>query len=161
MLLRQRSLKWGTSRPCSSGKDWTQAFYLRHSGLKAARMEAIDWQRPETTIRPKTVRWFQIMATKLSERDVYNLDETDILLSDLNTVKLLVARGDGQNCRNIGVCHTMITAVGCISADGRYLPPLITWPSKTLRSTLISYATPGWHDACNGNGYMDSAINLC
>lgn len=62
------------------------------------------------------------------------MDETGVLLSVLNTVKVLVSRSDMQSCY-VGLRRTMITAVECISADGRCLPPLIIWPGKTLQNT--------------------------
>jgi hypothetical protein len=147
------------------GKDWPQAFYKRHPELKAARAKAIDWQRHEKNIRVKVEQWFTIMGKQLSERgilqeNVYNMDETGVLLSDLNTVKVLVSRSDVQSCRGVGLRRTMITAVECISADGRCLPPLIIWPGKTLQNTWISHETPDWHYACSDTGYMNSTINL-
>ncbi len=87
------------------------------------------------------------------------MDKTGVLLNHLNTVKVLIARGDRQKCRGVGVRHTLITAV-YISADGRRLPPLIIWPGKTLRTTWIFLDTPGWQYACSENGYMISTINL-
>jgi hypothetical protein len=104
--------------------------YKRHPELKAARAKGIDWQRHERNIRVKVEQWFTIMDKQLSERgilqeNVYNIDETGVLLSDLNTVKVLVSRSDVKSCRSVSLHRTMITAVECISADGRYLPPLV------------------------------------
>jgi hypothetical protein len=53
------------------------------------------------------------------------MDETGVLLSDLNTVKVLVSCSDVQSCRSVRLRRTMIIAVECISADRRCLPPLI------------------------------------
>jgi len=65
------------------------------------------------------------------------MDETGVLLSDLNTVKVLVSRSDVQSCRGVGLRRTMITAVECISADGRYLPPP-NYRFNTVRQAFIS-----------------------
>jgi hypothetical protein len=75
------------------GKDWPQAFYKRHPELTAARVRAVDWQRHTKNIRTKVEHWFVIMDKQLSEwgvlqENVYNMDETGVLLSDLNTVKV-------------------------------------------------------------------------
>jgi hypothetical protein len=144
-------------------KDWPQAFYKRHPELKAVSMKAIDWQRHEKNIRAKVEHWFEIMNKQLSQRDivqenVYNMDETGVLLSDLNTVKVIVSSSDARRNRGVGLRRTMITAVEYISADGRCLPPLIIWPGKTLRATWIAHNTPGWHYACNETGYMNSKL---
>jgi hypothetical protein len=146
-------------------KDWPQAFYKRHPELKAVSMKAIDWQRHEKNIRAKVEHWFEIMDKQLSQREIvqenmYNMDETGVLLSDLNTVKVLVSRSDARGRRGVGLRRTMITAVECISADGRCIAPLIIWPGKALRATWISHDTPGWHYACSETGYMNSKLNL-
>jgi hypothetical protein len=67
----------------------------------------------------------QLSEHGILQENVYNMDETGVLLSDLNTVKVLMSRSDVQSCRGVGLRRTMITAVECISADGRCLPPLI------------------------------------
>lgn len=146
-------------------KDWPQAFYKRHPELKATRMKAIDWQRHEKNIKTKVEKWFEIMDKQLSQRDivqenVYNMDETGVLLSDLDTVKVLVSRSDARKNRGVGLRRTMITAVECISADGRCLNPFVIWPGKALRATWVSHDTPGWHYACSDTGYMNSKLNL-
>jgi hypothetical protein len=94
------------------------------------------------------------------KENVYNMDETGIMLSALGSLKVLVGRDDLRNYRGAGVQRTMITAVECICADGQTLYPLIIWPGVTQVSSWTSYATPGWRFACSENGYMDSRINL-
>ena len=57
------------------------------------------------------------------------------MLSDLDTVKVLIARSDKEQRRSRVLKRTMITAVECVSADSRVLPPLIIFPGKVLHST--------------------------
>ena len=54
--------------------------------------------------------------------NVYNMDETGVMLCMLDSVKVLAGKDDLRNYRSAGVKRTMITAVECISCDGRYLP---------------------------------------
>lgn len=82
------------------------------------------------------------------------------MLSDLNTVKVLVSRSGACKNRGVGLRRTMITAVEYISADGRCLDPLIIWPGRALRATWVSHDTPGWHYACSETGYIKSKLNL-
>lgn len=165
ILLRQRYAAGSSSNYRLPGKDWPQAFHKRHPELKAAKVRAIDWQRHEKNIRSKVEQWFEVMSKELSERDVlqenvYIMDEIGVLLSDLTTMKVLVSRSDAQSRRGVRLRRTMITAVECISAKGRALPPLIIWPGKTLQNTWISHDTPDWHYACSDKGYINSKINL-
>ena len=49
--------------------------------------------------------------------NVYNMDETGVMLCMLDSVKVLVGKDDLRNYRGAGVKRTMITAVECISCD--------------------------------------------
>lgn len=91
--------------------------------------------------------------------NVYNMDETRVMLSMLGCVKVLVGKDDLRDHRGAGVKRIMVTAIECISADCRPLFPLITWPASTHQSNWTTYPTPGWHYAHSENGYNDSKIN--
>jgi hypothetical protein len=88
------------------------------------------------------------------------MDETGVLLSVLNSLKVLVGRHELKTHRGAGVKRTLITAIECISADGRSLHPLIIWPAATHRSTWTTHPTPGWHYGRSNSGYTDTAISL-
>jgi hypothetical protein len=92
--------------------------------------------------------------------NAYNMDETGVLLSKLSSVKVLVGKDDLRDYRGTGVKRTIVTAIECISADGRSLLPLIIWPASTYQSNWTTYLTPRWHYAYSENGYNDSKITL-
>ncbi len=56
--------------------------------------------------------------------NIYNMDETGVLLSILSSLKVLTGKND-LDYRGAGVKRTLITVIECISADGRSLHPLI------------------------------------
>jgi hypothetical protein len=95
----------------------------------------------------------------LSE-NVYNIDETGVMLSMLSSVKVLVGKDDLRKHQGAGVKRTIVTAIECISGDGRSLLLLIIWPASTHRSNWTTYSTPGWHYAHSKNGDNDSKISL-
>ena len=66
--------------------------------------------------------------------NVYNMDETRVMLSMLGFVKVLVGKDDKRNYRGARVKRTLVTAIECISANSRYLDPMIIWPATTYRS---------------------------
>jgi hypothetical protein len=92
--------------------------------------------------------------------NVYNMDETGVMLSMPGSVKVLVGKDDTRDYRGARVKRTTVTAIECISADGRYLKPMIIWPATTHRSNWTTFLTPGWQYACNESGYTDSKISL-
>jgi hypothetical protein len=66
--------------------------------------------------------------------NVYNIDETSVMLSKLNSVKVLIYKDNRRGYRGTRVKRTTVTAIECVSADGRYLNPIIIWPASTHRS---------------------------
>lgn len=46
--------------------------------------------------------------------NIYNMDETDVLLSVLNSLKVLVSKNELRNYRGAGVKRTLITAIECL-----------------------------------------------
>lgn len=126
------------------GKNWAKALEKRHPELKAKRVKALDWDRHEKNIYPKIEDWFELIGKVLEGPDilsenVYNMDETGVMLSKLGSVKVLVATNDVRDYRGTRVKRKMVTAVECISADGRYLKPMIIWPASTHRANWTTF----------------------
>lgn len=82
------------------------------------------------------------------------------MLSQLGSVKVFVSRDNQRGCRGARVKRTTITAIECVSADGRCLNPMIIWPASTHRFNWSSHPTPGWHYAFSDGGYTDSYLSL-
>jgi len=164
-LARQRSLVTTDDPIKPPNKNWPRAFEKHHPELKARRVRAIDWKRHENNIYVKIIHWFEVIGRVVQDpailpENVYNMDETGVMLSMLGSVKVLVGKDDLRDYRGAGVKRTMVTAIECISADGRSLLPLIIWPASTHRSNWTTYPTPGWHYGHSENGYNDSKISL-
>jgi len=162
-IARRRSPASRPNKP--PGKNWAQAFGKRHPELKAKRIRSIDWKRHEIHIYDKVTEWFEVIGKVLQDpailpENVYNMDETGVMLSMLGSVKVLVGRDDIRGYRGAGVKRTMVTAIECISANGRVLDPLVIWPASTHRSNWTTHPTPGWHYGFSENGYNDSKISL-
>ena len=109
--------------------------------------------------------WFAVIGKELANplilaENIYNMDETGVLLSVLNSLKVLVGKNELRDYRGAGVKRTLITAIECVSADGRCLHPLIIWPAATHRSTWTVHPTPGWHFGHSESGYTDTVISL-
>lgn len=153
-------------RPVSEpNKNWTKAFERRHPELRTRRAKALNWKRHDKNIYSKVELWFDVIGEVLGDKailaeNVYNVDETGVMLSSLASVNVLVGKDDHRDYRGARVERTMVTAIECISADGRFLDPMIIWPAATHRSNWTTHPTPGWHYACSESGYTDSEISL-
>ena len=144
-------------------KNWPQFFYERHPELTASKQQALDWKRFE--IYDKVVHWFEVIGPVLQRSDispcnVWNYDETGTLLSMPKAVKVVVSKNNKRGRRGARIKRTNITAIECVSADGRYLNPMIIWPASTHRANWTTHDTPEWYYALSDKGYTDSYIIL-
>jgi hypothetical protein len=57
--------------------------------------------------------------------NIYNIDKTGVMLLMLSSIKVLVSKDNKQKYRGARVKRTTVTAVECISANSRYLNPII------------------------------------
>jgi len=162
-ITRRRPMADRPSKP--PGRNWPQAFQKRHPELTARRFRALDWNRHDINIYDKIKDWFEVIRRVLDDpsilpENVYNMDETGIMLSMLGSVKVLVSKDDRRGYRGARVKRTTVTAIECISADGRCLKPMIIWPASTHRANWTTHPTPGWVYACSDSGFTDSYISL-
>ena len=140
VLLQRRNVvleQGGVLRP---GINWARSFLKRHPEHKARRVKAVDWKRHDHNIYDKTKEWFDIIGAELQlpailQENVYNMDETGVLLSSPKSLRVLVGKNDFNRYSGAAVHRTLITAIECISADGRCLDPPIVGqllPSEAL-----------------------------
>lgn len=128
-----------TSTPRLVGKNWLQGLYNRHLDGKARKLKAIDSNRVDGQLEGKIRDWFSVIAKQLDNpsivpKNVYNMDETRLLLSVLNSHRALVGSHDSRKHRAVSVNQSLVTAVKCILADGRRLGLLTICPATTHRS---------------------------
>ena len=70
------------------------------------------------------------------QESVYDMDETGIMLSKLNSIKIFVGKDNKRGYRGACVKRTTITAIECVSAIGRYLNPMTIWSAANSSSQL-------------------------
>jgi hypothetical protein len=58
-------------------------------------------------------------------KNMYNIDETRVMLSMPSSIKVLISKYNKRDYRGARVKRTSITAIECISGDSRYLNPII------------------------------------
>ena len=101
-LIQQRPL---SNRPLKPpGRNWSKAFERRHPVLQARRVRPLDWNRHEKNIYNKVIDWFEVIGRVLQgpaivAGNVYNMDETGVILSMPSSVKVLIGKHDGRDYR--------------------------------------------------------------
>lgn len=58
-------------------------------------------------------------------KNIYNMNETEIMLFISDSVKVFVNKNDKQNYKGVCVKWTSVTVIKCISADDKYLNSMI------------------------------------
>jgi hypothetical protein len=123
-IARQRSTTQKATKP--PNKNWAQAFQKRHPALKSRQVRAMAWECHKNNIYNKITHWFEVIGKVLQDpailpENVYNMDKTRVMLCMLGSIKVLISKDDPRDYRGAGVKHTMVTAVKCVSANGRSL----------------------------------------
>jgi hypothetical protein len=59
------------------------------------------------------------------------MDETRIMLSILGSIKVLLDKDDTRDYRSAVVKRTIVTAIEYISANSRFLLPIVIWLATT------------------------------
>jgi DDE superfamily endonuclease len=169
VIVRQRSSIFQT--PVSDvtlkppGKKWCQLFLKCHPEVHPRRRKPLDWKRHDNNIFPKMTHWFEVIGKELHDpvivlENMYNMDETGTMLYKLNSVKVVVGKDDLRGYRGAEINRETITAIECVSGDGKLLHPMIIWPGASYRAKWTTYRTPGWRYAYSESGYTDSVISL-
>ncbi|EOA81088.1 uncharacterized protein SETTUDRAFT_100927 [Exserohilum turcica Et28A] len=88
------------------GKNWARSFERRNPRLKGRKVKAIDWKRHEQNIYTKVTHWFEVIKGVLQDprvrpENVYNMDETGVMLNMLGSVKVLVSKDDLRDYRRV------------------------------------------------------------
>jgi hypothetical protein len=164
IIARQRSTtKDEAIKP--PNKNWARGFQKRHPEIRSRTVQAMNWKRHEHDLYDKIIHWFDVIKKVLQDsailpENVYDMDETGVMLCMLGSLRVLVSKDDLRDYRGGAVKRTLVTAIECISANVRSLLPMIIWPATTHRSNWTTFPTPRWHYACSESGYTDSKISF-
>lgn len=77
----------------------------------------------------------ELVSLVVLAENIYNINKTRVLLSVLNSLKVLIGKHESKSQKRTGVKRTLITVIEYIFIDSQYLHPLIILPAITYRST--------------------------
>ncbi|KAN0089133.1 hypothetical protein V8E51_019393 [Hyaloscypha variabilis] len=90
-----------------------------------------------TRHRPTTERPLKAPNLAILAENMYNIDETRVILSMPGSIKVLISKYDRRDYRGARVKRITVTAIEYISGDGRYLNLIIIWPYTYSDSRYI------------------------
>jgi hypothetical protein len=68
----------------------------------------------------------ELQSPAILAENIYNMDETGVLLSVSKSLEVLVSNDDPTSGRGAEVKRTLVTAIEYFSASGKFLPPSLS-----------------------------------
>ena len=88
---------------------------------------------------------------------IFNVDETGMPL-DPKSLQVVVPKGMKNPSLITSGNKSQITVVGCISAAGFSIPPMVVWDRKTLHPDMTAEEVPGTFYGLTSNGWMNTDL---
>ena len=150
-----------------AGLDWARAFLGRHRNLTIRRPIATSLARINGFNKDAVAMFFNnyrrvLIGGEFGPLRIWYCDETGfttvakpvkvICTTGVNQVRKASSAERGKN----------VTALGCMSAVGTFVPPLFVFPRKRMLESLMNGSLVGSIGTVNerASGYIDSALFL-
>lgn len=166
MFAREHKIKtdWKDDRP---GDDWWVQFCKRHK-LSLKKPERLEGSRSRQAGDPFIVQdFYDKLELAIDELDlagkpqcIYNCDETGVN-HDPGSTKILSKKGVAAQRLTGGSGREFTTVLGCVSADGSKLPPLILHKGKRLWTSSFGDKAkeyPGTSYFISDKGWMTEEV---
>lgn len=143
---------------------WWERFCQRHSNLSLRSASLLSNARVKGSTPDIIDAYFDILEDTLVEYNlldkpgsVFNMDETGMPFNPKG-LKVVAEKGVKNVSSISSDKKTQITVVGCISAAGFAIPPMVVWDRKTLHPDMTVGEIPGTFYGLTHNGWMDQEL---
>lgn len=145
----------------SAGWKWLRSFMKRHPQISLRKPQPTSLKRIKGFTKTNVKKFFDIYEplldlVKNNPCKVYNCDETGLTVVQHKTSKVISLKGK----RQVGAVTSaergsLVTVVTCMSAVGHYIPPLLVFPRKNMKTELLDGAPNGSTAACHKSGWIE------
>ena len=179
-LMRSASIGYSRSRTeviaivqrvCSSkGLDvtvthgWWEAFCRRHPSIALRKPAHLALSRAKSSDPESLSYYFDLLEKTLTEYNlldkpsqIFNIDETGVPLNP-DASKSIFKRGAKNPVMITSGDKSQVTVVGCVSAAGYCIPPMIIWDRKTLHPDMAEGELPGTIYGFSSKGWIDQEL---
>ena len=151
------------------GNGWWQGFKIRNPNMVLRTPQALADVRCRGVNRTTAGRYFILLYQNLKDHDlfgkpqhVWNMDETSMSMQH-KPPKILAIRGMKNLKIRSSNSRETVSVVGCGNAVGRFNPPLIIVPGKTIQTLHTCNVSEGPVDAkwtFQDKGVMDDSLSV-
>lgn len=153
---------WETEERAS--EEWLRSFRSRNPGLSLRKPEPTSLSR-STSFNKHTVGLFFENLMRAHEKygpfspdRIFNMDET-ALTTIQKPEKILAPTGQKQVGKATSQERgTLVTMIGCISASGYPVPPLLVFPRVNFKPFMLTGAPPCSVGEANPSGWSNGRI---
>ena len=143
---------------------WWERFCYRHPEISLRTMSALSYARAKGQNKEALSSYFDVLEDTYNEHKlhdkpalVFNMDETGLPLSP-DPIKGVCKKGTNTSNTITSGDKSQITVVGCVSAAGHCIPPMIIWDRKTLHADMTKGELPGTIYGLSSRGWIDQEL---
>ena len=143
---------------------WWERFCSRHPEVSLRTMSSLSYARAKGQNEEALSSYFDILEDTYNEHKLYdkpalvfNMDETGLPLNP-DPIKGICKKGTKTSNTITSGDKSQITVVGCVSAAGHCIPPMIIWDQKTLHADMTKGELPGTIYGLSAKGWMDQEL---
>jgi hypothetical protein len=148
----------------TAGRKWLKLFLRRHPNLSSRKPKRVSAARIHGFIQENIDQFFPILEPemvniKLSPNRIFNVDETGITIVQQKSSKVLGLKEKKQVASlSSAEGGALVTVVTCTSASGLFVPPLLVFPRKNMKSESLDGSPPGTIGTCHTFGWIQTVI---
>ena len=143
---------------------WWEKYCLRHPEISVRTTSALSYARAKGQNTEALSSYFDILEDTFSEHKlhdkpslIFNIDETALPLSPA-PIKGVCKKGTKTPNSITSGDKSQITVIGCVSAAGHCIPPMIIWDRKTLQADMTKGELPGTIYGLSSKGWVDQEL---
>lgn len=147
-----------------AGRDWVMSFLQRNKELSLRTPEKTSIARAMAFNRHNVSSFFGLLIElydryKFTASQIYNVDETGISTVPNKPSRIIATKGKKQvGALSSAERGTTTTAIVCMNAAGRYVPPLMIFPRARQNLELLEGTPPDTELVCHPSGWSNMDI---
>ena len=140
------------------GKNWLNKFKSRHPEIQGVWTRKIENARHKAVTKEAVTSWFEAVTSLVVQHQypphrIYNMDESGFAIGDSQSSRALVNIREETSWKVIAGRQEWVTAIECVNAVGKALPPLVIFKALYTNTAWIpSYTPSNWQFSTSSSG---------